>query len=151
VIDQVCNGTSRGRRILVEEPEAGQWLIQVALDHGDGARAAKVVERLEHLAADSPGIDVLRSRAARGQALLEGHDRRARPDHRPLTGWRSLTSREQRVAVIAARGHTNREIAGRLFLSPHTVDFHLRQVYRKLDLHSRVELARFVATNDDIE
>jgi DNA-binding CsgD family transcriptional regulator/tetratricopeptide (TPR) repeat protein len=151
VVDKVCDGTSRGRRILVEEPEAGQWLIRVALDHGDGARAAKVVECLEHLAADSPGIDVLRSRAARGQALLAGHCRRARPDHRPLTGWRSLTSREQRVAVIAACGRTNREIAARLFLSPHTVDFHLRQVYRKLDLHSRVELARFVATNDDIE
>jgi DNA-binding CsgD family transcriptional regulator len=44
-----------------------------------------------------------------------------------------------------AEGLTNREIATRLFLSPHTVDAHLRHIFGKLDIGSRVELARMVA------
>jgi LuxR family maltose regulon positive regulatory protein len=44
------------------------------------------------------------------------------------------------VALQAARGLTNREIAQALFLSPKTVEFHLTRIYRKLDLHARAEL-----------
>jgi DNA-binding CsgD family transcriptional regulator len=60
-------------------------------------------------------------------------------------GWQSLTASEQGVADMVGAGLTNREAARRLFLSPHTVDFHLRQIYRKLEISSRVELARLVA------
>jgi DNA-binding NarL/FixJ family response regulator len=51
-----------------------------------------------------------------------------------------------------ARGATNREVAGELFLSPKTVEFHLRLVYRKLGVRSRTELARVVAEGalDDV-
>jgi DNA-binding CsgD family transcriptional regulator len=49
----------------------------------------------------------------------------------------ALTPAERRVADIAASGATNREIARRLYLSPKTVEMHLRSTYRKLDLPGR--------------
>ena len=65
-----------------------------------------------------------------------------RPPARPETGdrWGSLTGGETRVTELVATGMTNRSIAERLTLSPHTVDAHLKHVYTKLDIHSRVEL-----------
>ncbi len=48
-----------------------------------------------------------------------------------------------------ARGATNKEAAAALFLSPKTIDFHLRSIYRKLEIGSRVELARRLAQDGD--
>jgi DNA-binding CsgD family transcriptional regulator len=63
---------------------------------------------------------------------------------RPVCGWASLTETERMVAEVVSEGLTNRKVADRLYLSPHTVDFHLRQIFRKLDIRSRVELTRIV-------
>ena len=52
-----------------------------------------------------------------------------------------LTAAEYRVALAVASGGTNREVASTLFLSVKTVDFHLQNIYRKLGLRSRTELA----------
>jgi DNA-binding CsgD family transcriptional regulator len=71
-----------------------------------------------------------------------------RAERRPRTGWLSLTGSELRVARLVADGLTNREVAGRLFLSPHTVDSHLRHAFAKLGIASRVELATIVVAND---
>jgi DNA-binding CsgD family transcriptional regulator len=54
--------------------------------------------------------------------------------------WRTLTDAELRIAELVAGGLTNRNIAEYLNLSPHTVDAHLKHIYTKLDIHSRVEL-----------
>jgi DNA-binding CsgD family transcriptional regulator len=62
----------------------------------------------------------------------------------PIMGWPTLTEAERGVAEIIAEGVTNREAAARLYLSPHTIDYHLRQIFRKLGISSRVELARHV-------
>jgi DNA-binding CsgD family transcriptional regulator len=61
---------------------------------------------------------------------------------RPKSGWMSLTDTERAVSDLVAKGLTNQQIAAEMFLSTHTVAFHLRQVFRKLDIGSRVDLAR---------
>ena len=63
---------------------------------------------------------------------------------RPKTGWASLTDPEINVATLAAEGRTNRQIAESLFISPHTVNTHLRHIFEKLGINSRVQLTRFV-------
>ncbi len=57
-------------------------------------------------------------------------------------GWESLTQTERSIVSLVAQGLTNREAAARLFLSHHTVGFHLRSIYRKLGVTSRVEVTR---------
>jgi DNA-binding CsgD family transcriptional regulator len=63
---------------------------------------------------------------------------------RPASGWDSLTDTERNVATLAAQGLTNPQIASRMFISRDTVKFHLSQVFRKLSIASRVELARLI-------
>ncbi len=58
------------------------------------------------------------------------------------SGWAAMTTAELAVARLVAEGLTNREIAERLFVSPHTVNSHLRHMFSKLGIRSRVELAR---------
>ncbi len=63
-------------------------------------------------------------------------------------GWTALTTSELAVARLVADGLTNREVADRLFVSPHTVNSHLRHVFTKLGINSRVELARLAHKYD---
>ncbi|MEU3633833.1 LuxR C-terminal-related transcriptional regulator [Streptomyces fradiae] len=64
---------------------------------------------------------------------------------RPHSGWESLTKTERKVADLVAGGLTNQQAARHLFISPHTVGFHLRQIYRKLGIQSRTALIRLKA------
>ena len=64
---------------------------------------------------------------------------------RPSTGWDSLTPTELDVVRLVAEGIPNKDIATRLFVSPRTVQSHLRHVYNKLGLNSRVQLAQEAA------
>jgi DNA-binding CsgD family transcriptional regulator len=67
-------------------------------------------------------------------------------DHGP--GFASLTDAEAQIARLVSDGSTNREIADRLFLSPHTVNSHLRHIFVKLSINSRTELARLVTEHE---
>ncbi len=62
-----------------------------------------------------------------------------------LSGPESLTPSERRIAELAAGGQSNREIATMLFVTPKTVEYHLRNAYRKLDIQTRRELASALA------
>ena len=64
-------------------------------------------------------------------------------------GWASLTDAELRVVSSVARGMSNRSIADEFYLSRHTVDAHLKHVYLKLDIHSRVALTVLVLQHGD--
>ena len=68
--------------------------------------------------------------------------RRTRPGERGAQGIASLTERELEVAHLVLDRRTNAEIAGELFLSIKTVETHLRNIFHKLGVNSRVELAR---------
>jgi len=64
---------------------------------------------------------------------------------RPAFGWGSLTDTERTIADLVGQGLSNRQVASRVFLSTHTVAFHLRHVFWKLGVTSRVQLARMTA------
>jgi DNA-binding CsgD family transcriptional regulator len=89
------------------------------------------------------------ARRARGRLRALGVRRRLGSPQRP-EGRRVLTDSEASVARLVADGLTNREVAERLFLSPHTVNGHLRNVFKKLGVNSRVDLARIVVTDESV-
>ena len=75
------------------------------------------------------------------RALTELRAAGARPRRRLVAGAGSLTPSERRIADLAAAGHLNREIADILVVTLATVEYHLRNAYRKLGIRSRRELA----------
>ena len=68
----------------------------------------------------------------------------ASPADRPMTGWESLTETERATSELVAQGLNNQQVAERMYISVHTIAFHLRQIFRKLNISSRVELTRIV-------
>ncbi|MEN3362243.1 MAG: hypothetical protein V7637_6225, partial [Mycobacteriales bacterium] len=87
--------------------------------------------------------DAARVTAALRSAGIRRGVRGAR--RRPASGWASLTATELQVAGLAAEGLTNPQIARRLYISRYTVETHLKHVFAKLSLTSRVQLAAEVA------
>jgi DNA-binding CsgD family transcriptional regulator len=147
---------------LVERGERGLELLEQAVEAGD-----RYPPRLEHLralidlgaalrranrraAAREPLRRALELSHSGGATALDERTRSelaaagARPRRAMLSGIESLTPSERRVAEVAAKGLTTRQIAETLFVSPKTVEFHLRHIYQKLDIASRSELTKLL-------
>lgn len=108
---------------------------------GDKSRAVQLLESALDLYLDC-GATRDTARVHKKLRRLGVHQVRRLAADQPQSGWESLTSAELRVVRAVVDGRTNREAASVLFLSPHTVDSHLRRVFSKLDINSRVELTR---------
>ncbi len=89
------------------------------------------------------------ARRVRAKLRTRGiHRRVVGSSGRPETGWAAMTDSELAVARLVAQGLTNRDVAERLFVSPHTVNSHLRQIFAKLQINSRVALTRLANDQD---
>lgn len=119
---------------------------------GPGGREVLGVVNLT-CATDDAGVLLLAMarRAARDMRELlvaQGHGNPDAGAHDQGQRWQRLTAAEGRIAELVADGLTNRDVADRLHVSRHTVDFHLRHVFQKLHISSRVELARIVGARE---
>jgi DNA-binding NarL/FixJ family response regulator len=147
VLDRDPDTALRAAALSVDDPRplirAG--ILEDAARLLPSARAAQAVPVLE-TALESYAAAGAERDAARVRSLL-----RARGIRPPVSGprsapdWPELTESEFTVVSLVAQGATNREVAERLFLSPYTVNSHLRHVFTKLGIRSRVELTRLAA------
>ena len=106
---------------------------------------------LGRFASRAPADGALRYRAAAERELRRlGHHvhRRTRAGKPNGVGIETLTERERQVARLVVDRKTNPEIAAQLFLSPKTVETHIRNMFGKLDVVSRVEIARAIERAD---
>jgi DNA-binding CsgD family transcriptional regulator len=104
---------------------------------------SEALEAFERLGA-APWADRTRVELrATGGAAAEGDA--AEKSAVAAAGLEELTAHELQIARLVAYGMTNREVAAKLFLSPKTIEYHLSQIYRKLDLRSRTQLASLMA------
>jgi DNA-binding CsgD family transcriptional regulator len=175
------------RSLYIEVPSAAAFLVLLARDVGDSNLERSVLETVDGLASDNPGISVIGLTAMHANALANSAPAALAliivqsPDpisvalateelaklyaaKTPAGGqqtasiyseevdlerdarWCALSDMERRIACLVAAGLTNRQIGKQVHLSAHTVNYHLRKIYRKLGINTRVELAHGAAT-----
>jgi DNA-binding CsgD family transcriptional regulator/tetratricopeptide (TPR) repeat protein len=143
----------RARRIAATSPQP-LLLADAASDLGwslarSGDRAAGIARLEQALGVYvSCGADADAARVKEHLRRLGVRPGPVRRGSRPATGWKALTESELAVVQLVIQGRTNREVANRLFISPHTVDSHLRHAFQKLDISSRVQLTRVALATD---
>jgi DNA-binding CsgD family transcriptional regulator len=155
-----ASGIETRVRALLSEGEVAESLYRQSIEHLSSTRARLELARThllygewlrrerrrldarEHLrtaleAFTRMGAEAFARRAER-ELLAAGE----RAGKRTVDTLDQLTPKETQIARLAANGNTNREIAAQLFISPSTVEYHLRKAFRKLDVKSRTQLAQ---------
>ena len=153
-------------RALLSQDDAAEYLYREAIERlgrtrvrGEHARAhllygewlrregrrrdARAQLRTAHRMFTDMGMEAFAERARRELQATGGTVRKRRAETRD-----DLTAQERQIAQLARDGLSNPEIGARLFLSPRTVEWHLRKVFSKLGIHSRGELANALPVSD---
>lgn len=153
-----AEGIEARSRALLAEGEAAETLYRKAIEHLAPTRLRVDLARThllygEWLRRERRRIDArtelrtaherfsefgMQAFAERARIELEATGEHARK--RTVDTRGDLTPQEAQISRLAAQGHTNREIAAQLFISPSTVEYHLRKVFRKLNVKSRTQL-----------
>jgi DNA-binding CsgD family transcriptional regulator/tetratricopeptide (TPR) repeat protein len=152
-------------RALLSEDEAADALYRESVAHLSGTRVRlelarthllygewlrrerRRIDAREHLrealeAFTGMGAEAFARRAERELAATGEHARKRTVETRS-----DLTPQEAQISRLVTEGRSNREIAAQLFISPSTVEYHLRKVFRKLDVRSRTQLANRLRTS----
>lgn len=143
--EPVLEAVALARRVPLLLEHTGACQDAAGLLTRDGRRKeaiallSEALERYERAAASAWASKVRAQLRALGARPGSRGSRR-----RPTAGWESLTATEQRVSLLVAEGLTNGAVARRLYMSPHTVNSHLRHAFAKLDVPNRVALASAV-------
>ncbi|MGH9213253.1 MAG: AAA family ATPase [Acidimicrobiales bacterium] len=121
---------------------------RTAMLYGQHLRRAR--RRSDAQAQLRPALDTFRRIGADAWATHAQEELRAAggvssSDHSAVLS--TLTPQERRIALAVSEGATNREVAAQLFLSPRTVDYHLRKIFQRVGIRSRSELIRLVLTD----
>jgi DNA-binding NarL/FixJ family response regulator len=123
--------------VVIVADALGPRLVRFALEEGVSGLVAS----------DMPVADIAAAldQVVRGHAVLPVGWQRAlaTPESRPLE---SLSERQREVLELLAAGRSNEEIARRLFISLNTVKFHVRTIYARLGVRSRIEAAQWLAS-----
>jgi DNA-binding CsgD family transcriptional regulator len=159
-------GIEARSRALLTDGDAAESLYREAIERLSCARLRTEVSRAQLLYGEwlRRGKRRVDARAELGTAHeqftsigMEAFAERARTElvatgenvrKRTVETFEDLTAQERHIARLARDGLSNPEIGARLFLSPRTVEWHLRKVFGKLGIHSRHELANALAMSD---
>ncbi|MFG2952102.1 AAA family ATPase [Streptomyces sp. NPDC048291] len=157
---------ARSRALVADDDEAEKLYLE-AIEHLEASGARPQTARAHLLYGEwlrrrrrrREARDSLRTALALFEAMgAEFYIRRARTElaatgerlrHRPVDAAVRLTPQEARIAGLAAAGAANRDIAAQLFLSPSTVEYHLRKTFRKLGVTARGQLRDALAALGD--
>jgi DNA-binding CsgD family transcriptional regulator len=155
-----ASGIEARVRALLSEGEAAEGQYRQSIAHLSGTRLRLELARThllygEWLRRERRRLDARKHLRTALEAFTpmgaEAFARRAerellatgeRPRNRTVDTLDQLTPQEIQIARLAADGHTNRGIAAQLFISPSTVEYHLRKAFRKLGVTSRTQLAQ---------
>ncbi|WP_460715588.1 helix-turn-helix transcriptional regulator [Nocardioides dilutus] len=134
---------ARQAPLLVEHAGACEDAASLLAHRGRSDEAATLLrEALDRY--EQAGADAWAGRVRAGLRSIGAHPGARGPRRRPTEGWESLTTTERAVSLLVAEGLTNGAVARRMYVSPHTVNTHLRHVFGKLGVSNRVELAAVV-------